>query len=85
MFTAHLTPAGEGAYDLTVGRDGYQPRHVTRLDVGPDPDQGVLFDAAGEALAKHGWRPAGGDPAFFWGSPDGNMFDGPWRSRVEQA
>lgn len=83
MFTAHLTPTGPGSYDLTVRRDGYQPRHVDRLNTGND--QGELFDAAGEALAAHGWRPASGDPAFFWGSPDGNLFDGPWRAIVEQV
>jgi hypothetical protein len=83
MFTAHLTPTGDGSHQLTVQRDGYQPRHLGRVD--GDPNQGDLFDTAGEALTRNGWRPTGGDDQFWWGAPDGNMFDGPWQAQVEQT
>lgn len=84
-YTAHIdfTTDAPNAdfYAVTVRRDGRAFEAIGILDA--SLEQPALFDAAAALLCANGWRPDG-DPVFFWGTPDGNLFDGPWRARAER-
>jgi hypothetical protein len=82
-YTAHIEDPDQFGYrELNIYRDG---EHVKRIGVVRGDDHGALADAADPMLRGDGWRPEDGGAVFWWGAPDGNMFDGPWRAAVERT
>ena len=77
-FTAHIDrPDAFGIHTVTVRRDGHLLKRIGVVDGEP------LMDAE-NLLRRDGWLPEG-DLIFWWGAPDGNMFDGPWTARVRRS
>lgn len=82
-FTAHIDhPDRLGVRAVEIRRDGQFLKHVGVVE---GADLADMTDTCDSMLRRDGWQPPGGKPTFWWGSPDGNLFDGPWRAVIERT